>query len=313
VREQDVRDATDPRRYMNAMHHLVIGAGPTGRTIASLLAAGGERVVVASRSGRGPATAGIEHRVLDATDTGALTAAATGATTIFNCAMPPYDRWAEDFPPIAAAVLAATVASGAALVTIGNVYAYGEVQPFLEGSRIAPTTVKGRVRAQMWRDALASGARVCEVRGSDYLGHAAMSLFTIMALPAVRRGEPATMVGDLDAPHSWTYTGDVARTAIAASRTAASWGRAWHVPSTTMATRAMAERLCAVGNLPAPQLVAMSRAKLAALAVDSSIFAAVVEMLYLVERPAVLDATETAQSLAVTATPFDEVLRDTLR
>jgi len=80
-----------------------------------------------------------------------------------------------------------------------------------------------------------------------------------------------------------------------------------------MSTRAMAQRLCAVGNLPAPQLVAMSGAELAALAAGSSVFAAVVEMLYLVERPAVLDAIETAQLLGVTATPFDEVLRDTLR
>ena len=75
---------------------------------------------------------------------------AEGASTIFYCAMPRYDRWPEEFPPIAAAALSAAEHSGADLVTLSNVYGYGHVPgPLTESLPMAPYTVKGRVRAAM--------------------------------------------------------------------------------------------------------------------------------------------------------------------
>jgi nucleoside-diphosphate-sugar epimerase len=227
--------------------------------------------------------------------------------------MPRYDRWAEEFPPIGDAVLAATRAANAALITVSNVYSYGAgPQPFTEASPLMPTTGKGRVRARMWHDALASGARVCEVRGSDYLGRGAASVFTLMALSGLRAGALVRLPADLDADHSWTFTGDVARTLVAASRSETSWRRAWHVPSTTRSIRGLAERLCEVGRLPAPRLARMTHSEFSALAAGDSILAAVTEMLYLFDGPAVMEASETTRALGVTVTPLDEVLADTL-
>ncbi|MEN0103819.1 MAG: hypothetical protein AAGC90_12920, partial [Curtobacterium sp.] len=42
----------DPKGHTMSELHLVIGAGPVGRHVAELLAARGERVTVATRSGR---------------------------------------------------------------------------------------------------------------------------------------------------------------------------------------------------------------------------------------------------------------------
>jgi len=124
--------------------------------------------------------------------------------------------------------------SGADLVTLSNVYGYGRVKgPFTESLPLAPHTVKGCVRAAMWETARAGGARATEVRASDFLGHGAGSLFTLMLLPRILRGEAASYHGDLDAAHSWTYTRDVARTLVAVAQSDLSWGRAWHVPSNT--------------------------------------------------------------------------------
>lgn len=63
---------------------------------------------------------------IDATDADRLIEAASGAAVLYNCANPPrYDRWARDWPPLAAALLAAAERTGAELVTTGNLYGYG--------------------------------------------------------------------------------------------------------------------------------------------------------------------------------------------
>lgn len=299
---------------MKASKYLVLGAGPTGTHTARLLAEAGHAVTLASRRGGGSVHPGIEPISLDVLNVEALTERARDTAVIFNCAMPPYDRWPQEFPPLAAAVLTATVRSGASLVTVGNVYGYGRApSPLSESLPMAPTTIKGRVRAQMWQDALASGARVCEVRGSDFLGHGAFSLFMALVLRRIVRGEPASFPGDHTLPHSWTFTVDVARTMVRAATNDASWGRAWHVPSHTLSVQALTEQIARLAAAPAPRLQRLTREQLEQLAKDDSILREVVEMVYLLERPSVLDSTETERVLGVHATALDAVLRDAIR
>jgi nucleoside-diphosphate-sugar epimerase len=214
--------------------------------------------------------------------------------------MPPYDRWPALWPPLAASLLAAAERTGADYVMVGNAYGYGPVDgPMTEDLPLAATTSKGRVRAQMWRDAKAAydagRVRATEVRAHDFLGPGAASYYTLTVQPAVLTGEKATFFpADLDAPHSWSYTVDTARTAVAAAGREESWGRAWHVPSTAdisvrELTRLIAE---AAGKGPA-DLDAMTKEDLAVLAASDSVLAEVVEMLYMIARPAVLDSGET--------------------
>src|SRR3954451_281528 len=136
--------------------HVIVGKGPVGTTTADLLADSGHQVRVLSRSG-GRSTERIEHRRVGATDADALTAASRGAAAIYNAVNPEYTRWATDWPPVAAALLAAAERTGARLVTMSNLYAYGRPSgPMTPDTPFAPTDVKGTVRAQMWTDALAA-------------------------------------------------------------------------------------------------------------------------------------------------------------
>jgi nucleoside-diphosphate-sugar epimerase len=57
-------------------HHLVVGGGPVGRHVASILIERGERVVIGSRSGRNTGVQGATYIPLDAADAEALTRAA---------------------------------------------------------------------------------------------------------------------------------------------------------------------------------------------------------------------------------------------
>lgn len=296
--------------------HVVVGAGATGSATARLLAAAGTEVRIITRRGTGPAHDLIERVAADAADAGRLVELIEGATTLYNCAMPPYHRWPAEFPPLAGAVLAAVQRVGADYVMLGNTYGYGPVDGLTtENLPLVPISVKGRVRAKMWQEALAAHeagrVRVTEIRASDFLGAGAYSPFTLMVGTQVLSGTAASYPGDIDAEHSWTYTGDAARTLIAAAHNDGSWGHAWHVPSTSdLPVRDLAIRLATAANAPTPQLNPMTRAALEEIGRTDPVMAEFPEMLYLYDRPAVLDASMTMKTLGVTPTPIDDVLNE---
>ncbi|MGH3480397.1 MAG: NAD-dependent epimerase/dehydratase family protein, partial [Nocardioidaceae bacterium] len=154
---------------------MVIGAGAIGSATAQLLADRGERVRLITRSGSGPEHPAIERVATNASDPDALSRLAEGVAVIYSCAGPAYPRWATDWPPLAAALLRAAETSGALLITTGNLYGYGAVDgPMTENLPLRPNTEKGRVRVQIWNEAVeahrAGRIRTAEVRGSDYLG-----------------------------------------------------------------------------------------------------------------------------------------------
>ncbi|NOK17005.1 NAD-dependent epimerase/dehydratase family protein [Corallococcus carmarthensis] len=284
--------------------HIVIGGnGPVGRQIVRLLAADGEESVVVSRS------SGLRF---DASDADALTRASAGASTIHLCAMPRYDRWPQEFQQLMESTVVAAERVGARIVSIGNTYLYGEgaPSPLTEDLPHRPTTVKGRVRAEMWERALASTAPAIEVRGSDYLGHGAVSLFTLMVQPAVLEGRVARVPMDLDAEHPWTFVSDVARTAVAAARINGPTKQVFHVPSTQASLRTVASRLATLTGAGVPKLERMPLEELVALGEHDSIIREVVEVAYLLDRAFTLDASKAERVLGVHATPLDEVLRD---
>jgi len=138
--------------------HVVLGKGPVGRSLTEVLLEHGHQLRVLSRSG-GPASQAapeVEPRAVDAADPAALTAATRGAAALYNCANPAYHRWAQDWPPVASALLTAAESTGSVLVMMGNLYAYGPVDgPMTEDLPLASTGTKGRVRAGMWQQALA--------------------------------------------------------------------------------------------------------------------------------------------------------------
>jgi nucleoside-diphosphate-sugar epimerase len=217
--------------------HVIVGAGPVGRAVATELLANDEKVRMVSRGGSG--VAGTDLVAADAGDAARMAQLADGAAAIYNCANPPYHRWATDWPPVANALLAAAESNGAVLATTGNLYGYGPVdRPMTEATPLAATGSKGRVRITMWQDALAAHQtgriRAFEVRGSDYLG--GNSLLSKLITPALRKGRTAYVPADLDVPHTWTNVEDVAKLLVRGVSDERAWGRAWHVPSAAPCT-----------------------------------------------------------------------------
>lgn len=296
--------------------HVVTGAGPIGTATARLLAASGERVRVITRRGGGPEHPLVERVAADITDADRLTELLRDARTLYNAAAPAYQDWRTAFPPLAASLLTAAERTGADYVMLGNLYGYGPVEgPLTPALPLRPASDKGRVRAAMWEEALAAHeagrVRVAEVRGSDYLGAGALSLFTWTAVPAVLAGTEAVLPVGLDEAHAWSYVDDVARTLIAVGAREDGWGRAWHVPSTSeLSIRALASQLAEAAGAPEPRLRRMTPGELAEQVAGDAVTAEIPEMAYLYDRALRVDASETETILGVRATALDLVLKE---
>lgn len=297
--------------------HVIVGAGPVGTATARLLAQRGEQVRLVSRRGAGPEHPAIELVTADATDAARLTRLASGAAALYNCANHALHRWAVDWPPLAAALLTTAEQTGAVLATIGNLFGYGPTDgPMTEATPLAATGVKGRVRNQMWADALAAHeagrARTTEVRGSDYLGYRTNSI-TTRILPNVLAGRRVVLPVDFDVPHAITYVGDVARTVVAAATAPDAWGRAWHVPSPpALSLRELATRAATLAGAPTPRLTRLPYPALWLGGLVNPLLRELRETAYQFDRPYVLDSSASQQALGIEPTALDEALAGTL-
>jgi nucleoside-diphosphate-sugar epimerase len=299
---------------MTTARHLVLGAGSVGTAVAELLAADGAEVVVLTRSGAGPDRPGIERVRGDAADAAALTAAARGAAVIYNCVNPPYDRWVQAWPPIAAALLAAAESSGAVLATTANLYPYGPVtEPMREGQPDRPVGRKARVRAEMTAQAFArhqaGRIRAVEVRASDYVGAGDQSVLDRVLVRALA-GRPVRVIGDPDQPHSWTWPPDVARTLVAAAGHEPALGRVWHALTNPPRTEreAVADH-CRAAGVPPVRVRAVPHLALRAVGLVNPVVRELEETRYQFVRPFVLDSRATERELGLAPTDWDEVCR----
>jgi nucleoside-diphosphate-sugar epimerase len=296
--------------------HVVVGAGPVGTAIAADLLARGETVRVITRSGTG--LEGAERVAADASDAARMVELTTGAKVIYNCVNPPYDKWVEMWPPIAAALLQAAAASGAVLAIVDNLYAYGPVDgPMSPAVPDRPSSVKGGVRKQMWEDALAAArsgriTATVAVRGSDYVGNGP-SVLSMMVMPRARKGKSALVPADLDVAHTWTNPSDAGRLLVKAALDPAGWNRYWLVPSpAACSVRELANRAAELEGLPAPKVRAMPLWLLRLGGMFNSLARGFVEMNYQFRRPFLLDTRETEAVFGSEFTSLDESIRQNL-
>ena len=300
--------------------HVIAGAGPVGSATALLLAGRGERVRVITRSGAGPAARGIENIAADAADVGQLTALAGGADVLYNCASPPYHRWPQDWPPLAASLLAAAERTGAVLVTMSNLYGYGPVgHPMTEDDPPAAAGPKGRTRAAVWAQALAAHqagrARVTEARASDFFGPfvRAQSPIGERSIPRLLAGRAISVLGNPDVLHSWTYLPDIAAALVTLGADERAWGRPWHVPTgPPLSQRDIYTALARIAGAPPPRLRPVPPWLIRAGGLAVPFLRELPEVAYQFTAPFVVDSTAFQATFGAAPTPVEEALSATL-
>ncbi len=298
--------------------HVVVGRGSVGNAVARELLILGHDVTQVSR--RGGAVPGARPVSQDAADGTALTIVAADADALYNCVNPPYDQWATAWPPVAKAMLAAAERSGAGLVTMGNLYPYGPVDvPMTEDLPDVGTGPKARVRAAMWHDALvlhrAGRIRATEARASDFYGPDVVDtgLLASRAVPALLKGKKVRVLGDPDAPHTFSYVPDVARTLAILGTDARSWGRLWHVPSAEPVTQRQAlTQMAELAHAPVARVGRIPDVAVKVLGLAVPMMRELQETAYQRTRPYVLDSSAATATFGITATPLAEGLATTV-
>jgi nucleoside-diphosphate-sugar epimerase len=300
--------------------HTIVGAGAVGSGTAIHLAEAGHDVRVVTRSGTGPTHPGIELVAADASDVARLTELSRGAHAVYNCANPPYDKWATAWPPLAASFIGAAEATDARLVTMSNLYGFAQdTRPMRATDELEPFTRKGQIRTDMWHDARAAHdagrVRATEARASDYFGPGIgeTSHLGDRVVPRTIAGKSVSMVGAVDVIHSWSYIDDVCATLATLGTDDRSLGRPWHVPTLdpTTATE-MVHHLCAEAGVAPVKVSRIPKVALRAAGLFMPVMRELIEMLYQFEAPFVIDATDTTDVFGIEATSLDVQMRATI-
>ena len=202
-------------------------------------AAAARRVRLVNRSGHARVPDDVEVIGGDARDPAFTTAVARGAAVVYQTLNPPYPEWTAQFPALQAGVLAAAEATGARLVSMENVYMYGRPagRPLTEDRAHDAHTKKGQLRGRMARELLAAHhagrVPVAIGRASDYFGPrgGAQSNLGDRVFPAALAGKTATVLGDPDQPHSYTYIPDIGEGLAVLGEHPDAPGEVWHLPN----------------------------------------------------------------------------------
>jgi nucleoside-diphosphate-sugar epimerase len=279
--------------------HVVLGAtGGAGGALVRELAGRGHRVRAVSRKPAAGLPEGVELLAADAADPAQARKACGGATVVYHCVQPPYERWAAEFPRLTQSIAEAAAGAGARLVYADNLYTYGPVHgPLTEDLPARATTKKGRVRTLMAQQLLAAHRQgtlqVAIARSSDYYGPGgANSVVGDLLFGAAAEGRRARWLGRLDVPHSLNYLPDVARALATLGARPEAPGEVWHLPAAEPLTgRAFVGLIAAALGRPV-KVTATSRLALRIAGVFDPGARESVEMLYQWERPFVLDAAK---------------------
>jgi nucleoside-diphosphate-sugar epimerase len=302
--------------------HVIFGTGAIGLATLDALRRRGETARLVNRSGTAPVPDDVEVLGGDASDPAFTTAAANGAQVVYQTLNPPYHQWVELFPALQASVLAAAQATGARLVSMENVYLYGPPagQPLTETRPDTAQTKKGKLRARMARELLAAheagNVQVAIGRASDYFGPrgGAQSILGDRVIPAALAGKTATVIGDPDQPHTYTYISDIGEGLAVLGEHPDAPGEVWHLPNDpqTRTTRQLVDAIYRLAGQPRTKLRGTPPLLLRAVGVVNPTVREILELQYEFQEPFIVDSTKIAAKLDVHATPLDQALADTL-
>lgn len=298
--------------------HVVLGAGPLGRSVVEALAVQGKPVRVVNRSGPvAEPPAGVEWMTADLTSPADLDRVLAGATHVYQCAQPAYAHWLEDFVPMQAGMVDAAGRAGAKLILGDNLYMYGPVDgpvdeslPYQHGGK------KIKARALMAEYAFeaheAGKVQVTAGRASDFFGPWVLSSAAgDRVFPALLSGKAAQFIGPLDVPHTWNYIGDFGRALVLLGSREEAFGRAWHLPGAVLTQRQFAQKAAEVAGVEA-QVGTMPPFMFNVLKLFVPILKELEETAYQFANPWIIDSSDFEETFGMTATPIEEALKVTV-
>jgi nucleoside-diphosphate-sugar epimerase len=263
---------------------------------------------------------GVDWRPADATDPDAATAAAEGASVVYQCLNAPYTDWPARFPPLQRGVLSAAERNDALLVSLENLYGYGPTagKAMTEDLPLAATTVKGRTRAAMTQELLAAAeagrVRIAIGRASDFFGAGITTGTTLgeRVFANAIAGKRADFIGNPDLPHTYSYVPDIAAGLATLGTDERAVDGVWHLPGPeTVTTRQLLELVA--GDVGHPVGVrTLPKLAVRALGLFNPMMRELVEMSYEFDESFVLDTTKYQSTFGNAATPLTTAITATV-
>jgi nucleoside-diphosphate-sugar epimerase len=302
--------------------HVIFGTGAIGLATFEALRRRGETVRLVNRSGYARVPDDTEVIGGDARDPNFTAGVVRGARVVYQTLNPPYPDWLPQFPALQAGVLAAAQRAGARLVSMENVYLYGRPagRPLTEDRAENAHTKKGQLRGRMAADLLAAHhagrVEVAIGRASDYFGPrgGAQSNLGDRVFPAAIAGKTATVLGDPDQPHTYTYIPDIGEGLAILGEHPDAPGQVWHLPNDpdTRTTRQLVDLVYRYAGQPRAPLRRLSPLLLVTLGLFNPTVRELLEMQYQFEEPFIVDSSKIADKLGARATPIGQALGHTL-
>lgn len=300
---------------MKAEKHVVFGTGPVGRAIIRELQSLGKEVHAVNRSGRTPLPQGVCLHRGDASIHSFSQKVCQGATHVYQCVNPPYHLWADLFPPLQESILEAAANNQARLITLENLYGYGDPQgkPFTEDTPMNPNSKKGEVRARMTEGLFKAHqeGRVNMLigRASDFIGpEVHESVLGIRVIPSLLQGKPVQWLGDPDQPHTYTYMPDIGKNLVRLGQAEDAFGQAWHLPSPpTRPSRETLQEMAARAN-QALKINKVPRFMLQVLGWFNPVIGEIPEMYYQFIQPFVMDHSKFDRRFGPQASNWEAVI-----
>jgi nucleoside-diphosphate-sugar epimerase len=302
--------------------HVIFGTGAIGRAIAEELARRGESVRMVNRSGKmDEALAGVEVVASDLYDSAKVKEVARAAKVVYQCSQPEYTKWPEKFPALQKSIIDGLTGSNAKLVLVENLYMYGKTNgaPMVEHTPHNAHTRKGKTRSEMNNAAFAAHhegkLRVTAGRGSDFFGPwglptAAMGERTFYPL---LNGKAAGLVGNIDMPHTHTYTKDFGMALVILGERPEADGQPWHVPNDNpQVTQREMLKMVAQEMGVEPKMNAMGRTMMMVGGLFIPEAKETVEMMYEFEQPFIVDSSKFEKTFGMKATPMKEAIKETV-
>lgn len=299
-------------------YHVVFGTGPLGMAVMEELVKAGKSVRMINRSGTAEVPAGVEVLAANASNPVESAKACQGAAVVYHCANVPYEKWTTLFLPLTRGIMAGAESVGARLIFGDNLYAYGpDAETMHEDTPRKPASGKPAMRAEvesLLLEAHTNGNfKVAIVKGSDFYGPRVLqSHMGDRVFPNLLNGKAASIIGDPDQPHSFTYIRDYARAMALLGDQPDTTGQVWHVPSAeTLTTRQFIQRAAAVVDTQA-KVSAMPTWMMNLLSLFVPILGELKETVYQFTQPFIVDGSKMIETFKFTPTPLDEAIGETV-
>ena len=153
-------------------------------------------------------------------------------------------------------------------------------------------------------------------RASDYYGPrgGAQSNLGDRVVPPALAGRTASVLGDPDQPHTYTFIPDIGEGLAVLGEHPDAAGRVWHLPNdpVTRTTRELVDTVFRLAGRPRTRVREVPTLMLRLAALTNPTVRELLEMGYQFEEPFVVDSTDIRTLLGVSATPTERGLEQTV-